>query len=215
MIGQPEDRSPLTVRLWIVSCAVTGLFGLTNRAILAAVGSNLMQQLQPLGSNLDVKQSHSGHIAAWPIDTADQPCCHRIVRNRENDWNDFGCRYSRPNPPPTLPPAKNDRNLAANQIRTPLQADDPTERLPSDTQWRHCDRRQNQVRLSYGGIPPFCPPKPPPRPCRKAYRSPASPGCCARAPSGQPAAAVPRSVMNARRFIRSPRLRARATKAAR
>jgi len=35
-------------------------------------------------------------------------------------------------------------------------------------------------------------------------------GCCARAASGHAAAAPPRSVMNARRFIRSPRRRGRA-----
>src|SRR5262249_26777017 len=35
-------------------------------------------------------------------------------------------------------------------------------------------------------------------------------GCCARAASGHAAAAPPSSVMNSRRFIRSPRRRARA-----
>jgi hypothetical protein len=41
------------------------------------------------------------------------------------------------------------------------------------------------------------------------------PVCCARAANGHAAAAPPRSVMNARRFIRSPRLRWRAAHPAR
>ena len=40
-------------------------------------------------------------------------------------------------------------------------------------------------------------------------------GCCARAASGHAAAAPPSSVMNSRRFIRSPRRRGRAASAAR
>ena len=39
-------------------------------------------------------------------------------------------------------------------------------------------------------------------------------GCCARAASGHAAAAPPSSVMNSRRFIRSPRRRGRAASAA-
>jgi hypothetical protein len=41
-----------------------------------------------------------------------------------------------------------------------------------------------------------------------AYRIPANSPCCARVASGQAAAAPPSSVMNSRRFIRSPRRRA-------
>ena len=58
-----------------VLVSVLGLIGLTSRATTFAVGTNLVQQLQPFRRYLDIQSGHARDIAARPIKAGNEVSC--------------------------------------------------------------------------------------------------------------------------------------------
>ena len=51
--------------------SVFGLFGFTSRAITPAWGTELGDQIESFGHQLDVDEADAGEIAAWPGEAGD------------------------------------------------------------------------------------------------------------------------------------------------
>src|SRR5262249_55207228 len=164
------------------------------------------QEFQPLRRQLIAEKIDPRQIAALPIEAGDEAQPDRVFAGAEDDRdrrrcrlgcecrggtsgrnhyrylpaNQFGRQRRQPLELP-LSPAIFDRHVLALDIAAVLEA------------LAEC---AHTVRKRVGDVPP---------------RNPITgmAGCCARAASGHAAAAPPSSVMNVRRFTRSPRRRPR------
>ena len=159
------------------------------------------------GADLDVELGDAGDVAARPVEARDQAEPHRIAGGREHDRNGRGrglgrerrrARWSRQSPRPGGEPD-----------RPPAPADGRTGRPPSDIRSPRSGPRHSRLRPDLDGTRARAART---RSAEAPLRNPITgiAGCCARAASGHAAAAPPSSVMNSRRFIRSPRRRGRA-----
>ena len=59
----------------------------------AAAGTQFMQQLQALCDTADSEGTHTGHIAARPVEARDQTKLDRIRAHHENDRYRWGRRF--------------------------------------------------------------------------------------------------------------------------
>ena len=176
-----------------------------------AVGTNSCSSSSRFG--LAPRSSwHARDVAARPVQAGDKPDRDRVAAGREDDGNRRGCRLGRQCRSGTA--ARRSRPPDGEPDRPPAPAVDRIGPRPSGIRSLRSGPRHSQLLSGPGGM----------RAQRGAYRSASAllrnpitgiAGCCARAASGHAAAAPPSSVMNSRRFIRSPRRRGRAASAER
>ena len=216
--AQDIELQPERVRAACTSLASApaafGLFGLTEHADRRDFGHELVQQFQPLRPQVHGQESCPGDVAARPVEAGDQPGLDRDRRRSRRR-----SESSRSRPWPRVPRESGSRTARplAGRTRSAASAGSRSYRpsSPSDIRSRRSGPRQNRFRSGPAGIGS--------RELRidvgwtQLLRNPITgiAGCCARAASGHAAAAPPSSVMNSRRFIRSPRRRGRAASAAR
>ena len=162
-------------------------------------GNQLLQQL-PAALTEHVQRTHPGDVAARPVQAGDEPASTGSITDENTSgtvgWHRLRCQ----------------RRIATERSRPP---DGEPDRRPAPAG----DRLISPQRYSMATLRPSTKPASL-KPCRNAAsvrepmavvaaRNPTTgiAGCCARAASGHAAAAPPSSVMNSRRFIRSPRQR--------
>ena len=190
-----------------------GLAGLTSKATMVAVGTNLVQQLQPLRPYLHVQRDHAREVAARSAEAGDKTSLDRVAAAVEDDRNRRGrrfcCQRCR---------SATRRTITATWRRTSSAASAGNR---SYLALRPAIFDRHVLALDIAGFAQALAERAQTvrgtRPADSPLRNPITgiAGCCARAASGHAAAAPPRSVMNSRRLIRSPRRRARAASAAR
>ena len=185
--------------------------------IASACGTSSLQQLQPLRRRAPCSKNVTPvTLPPGRARLATRPDADRIADRREDDRNRRG-RLPWPRDAPACRRASAiTSTLRANQIGRQRRQPIVLALRPAVFDRERSGPRRSRVRCS---------------PARNAVDSarmtgssatqaPRNPitgiaGCCARAASGHAAAAPPSSVMNSRRFIRSPRRRGRAASAAR
>jgi hypothetical protein len=166
------------------------------------VGNEFVQQSQPFGAQFSAEPAHSGDVLARTVEAGDETGVDRIAAEYENDWDRRRRRLNRER-------AVTDRDdhgrLPFDQVRGQRWQPSKLPLTPAED-----DLNVLAVDMTVS-----------PRPWwNAATRCADSPGdllvrnpitrisdCCARADSGH-AAEPPSSVMNWRRFTRSPRRQA-------
>ena len=169
----------------------------------AKTGDDLAQKLESLAGKIGCLERQAGDVAARSRQARDETAADRIARHRKDDRDDrcrLLCRERPRCPDVTMTSTLSRTNSAAISAKRSL--------------------RPSAQRYSIATVRPSIQPSSRSR-CTKAaihglqaegVLAPRNPmvgsllGCCARAASGH-AAAPPSSVMNSRRFIRSPRRR--------
>ena len=205
-------RAAASTSLNVVS-AFAALAGLTSTATRAAAGTSSRRSSSRFAANSSTEKIDPGQVAARPGEAGDKTKPDRVFADDEDDRDRRGCRLGRQRRQGASgrgdhgdPPA----NQFGRQRRQPIDIDSRPSGIRSPrSRPRHSrspsgpgEMRADGPRTPSGDV---------------ASRNPITgiAGCCARAASGHAAAAPPSSVMNSRRFIRSPRRRGRAASAAR
>src|SRR6516162_1055936 len=188
-----------------------GIAGIGHYRQMAQTGDNLAQEFEPLGGKIGGLGRQAGDVAARSRQAWYEAGADRIVRRREHDRDNrchlLCCKHG---PPPTV-------TITSTLSRTNSAAISPKRSgLPS------------AQRYSIARVRPSIQPSSRSRSTKAGWRWLSTervlapkyptvgtfPACCARAATGQAAAAPPSSNMNSRRFnlaiIRSPRRRSRA-----
>ncbi len=175
--------------------------------MMVAAGTNSCSSSSRFASSSTFKRGHAREVAARPVrgwrQAQPRPGRPRSRRRSESSWSP---------PLPPVPPAtraRQSRSPDGEPDRPPMPAIDRIDPPPSGIRSLRSGPRHSRFRSGLGGTRPGCVAY---WPGAVVLRNPITgiAGCCARAASGHATAAPPRSVMNSRRFIRSPRRRARA-----
>ena len=196
-----------------MSISASGIGRIDEHGNASGCGHQLTQEFQPLCRQLSTEKIDPCQVAARPGEAGDKTEPDRIVGRRAKTMGIVVVAALAANAQRCLRPWRS-RRPVGEPVRPPAPAADRFDSRPSGirsprSRPRHSrfpsgpgEMRADGPRIASGDV---------------ASRNPITgiAGCCARAASGHAAAAPPSSVMNSRRFIRSPRRRARAAPAAR
>ena len=217
------SRLVLALRTWIcspmaraagstslnVDSVLPALAGLTSTATRAAAGTSSRRSSSRFAANSAVEKIDPCQVAARPGEAGDKTKPDRVFADGEDDGDRRGCRLGRERRRRAWP--WRSRRPVGEPVRPPAPAADRVDSRPSGIRSPRSRPRHSRLPSGPGEMRADRP-----RQCqamrRRGTRSPASPAA-ARAPRAATPAAPPSSVMNSRRFIRSPRRRARAASA--
>ena len=168
------------------------------------IGNELVQQLQSLRREQIGEEGDARDIAARPVEAGDKSVLDRVAAETEDDRYRCGRGLGRERRDGVLAAITATRRRTRSAANAGSRSYCPSAERNSIATFRPSTKPASLRPWRKRAM--FCVGPAADVPSR--YPITGIAGCCARAASGHAAAAPPRSVMNSRRFIRSPRRRA-------